>query len=54
MPFHPWCFDIFSRQSKAQFGKVNVSGLMKWRNSDFGWDDFHSFPRDGDVFAARE
>jgi hypothetical protein len=54
MPFHPWCFDIFSRQSKAQFGKVNVSGLMKWRNSDFGWEYFHEFPRDADVFRAQE
>ncbi|KAJ5667760.1 uncharacterized protein N7477_006330 [Penicillium maclennaniae] len=54
MPFHPWCFDIFSRQSKAKFGKVNVSGLMRWRNSAFDYDDFHNFPRDGDVYEARE
>lgn len=54
MPFHPWCFDIFSRQSKAKFDKVNVSGLMKWRNSAFGYDDFRSFLRDGDVFEAQE
>ncbi|OJJ03046.1 hypothetical protein ASPVEDRAFT_713104 [Aspergillus versicolor CBS 583.65] len=54
MPFHPWCFDIFCRQSKAQFKHVNVSGLMKWRNAEFSWEDFHSFPRAGEVYAAQE
>jgi hypothetical protein len=54
MPFHPWCFDIFCRQSKACFKEVNVSGLMKWRNAQFVWDDFHNFPRAGDVFEAQE
>ncbi|KAL3458757.1 hypothetical protein BJX64DRAFT_212746 [Aspergillus heterothallicus] len=54
MPFHPWCFDIFCRQSKIQFGKVNVDGLMKWRNHESSYEDFHEFPRAGDVFDARE
>jgi hypothetical protein len=54
MPFHPWCFDIFSRQSKVQFGKVNIDGLMKWRNAESSYEDFHEFPRTGDVLEAQE
>ncbi|KAL4996659.1 hypothetical protein BDV10DRAFT_171576 [Aspergillus recurvatus] len=54
MPFHPWCFDIFSRQSKLLFNKVNVSGLMKWRNAECSFEAFHEFPRIADVFEAQE
>ncbi|BCS29628.1 F-box protein [Aspergillus puulaauensis] len=54
MPFHPWCFDIFCRQSKAQFKHVNISGLMKWRNAEFTWDGFYSFPRAGDISSMEE
>lgn len=54
MPFHPWCFDIFCRQSKVQFKHVNISGLMKWRNAEFTWDGFYSFPRAGEVSPAQE
>ncbi|KAJ5779354.1 hypothetical protein N7457_007074, partial [Penicillium paradoxum] len=54
MPFHPWCFDIFCRQSKSRFKHVNVSGLMKWRNAEFDWDGFQEFPRTGDVFGGQE
>ncbi|KAJ0423240.1 hypothetical protein BJY00DRAFT_278914 [Aspergillus carlsbadensis] len=54
MPFHPWCFDIFARQSKVQFGKVNVDGLMKWRNAESSYEDFHEFPRIADVLEAQE
>lgn len=27
---------------------------MKWRNAEFSWDDFHSFPRVGEVSSAQE
>ncbi|KAL3492121.1 hypothetical protein BJX62DRAFT_112669 [Aspergillus germanicus] len=54
MPFHPWCFDIFARQSKVQFGKVNVDGLMNWRNAESSYEDFHEFPRIADVLEAQE
>ncbi|CEL03816.1 hypothetical protein ASPCAL04959 [Aspergillus calidoustus] len=54
MPFHPWCFDIFARQSKVHFGRVNVDGLMKWRNAESGYEEFHEFPRIADVFEAQE
>jgi hypothetical protein len=53
MPFHPWCFDIFCRQSKVQFQHINVSGLMTWRNYEFDRDAAHSFPRAGEVNKAR-
>ncbi|KAL2867778.1 uncharacterized protein BJX67DRAFT_352248 [Aspergillus lucknowensis] len=54
MPFHPWCFDIFTRQSKVQFKRVNVSGLMKWRNAELSYDDFYSFARAREVNEGRE
>ncbi|KAL4981699.1 hypothetical protein BDW68DRAFT_75775 [Aspergillus falconensis] len=54
MPFHPWCFDIFSRQSKLLFNKVNVSGLMRWRNAECTYEAFHEFPRIADVIEAQE
>ncbi|KAL3443125.1 hypothetical protein BJX65DRAFT_209572 [Aspergillus insuetus] len=54
MPFHPWCFDIFTRQSKMQFGKVNVDGLMNWRNAESSYEDFDAFPRIADVFEGQE
>ncbi|KAJ5817444.1 Major facilitator superfamily domain general substrate transporter [Penicillium robsamsonii] len=52
MPFHPWCFDIFCRQSKVQFQRVNAAGLMTWRNAEFEWDAFRSFPRAKEVRSA--
>lgn len=54
MPFHPWCFDIFCRQSKLRFKRVNLSGLMAWRNNEIAWQDFYSFPRPRDVKNAQE
>ncbi|KAL4767160.1 hypothetical protein BDW60DRAFT_220752 [Aspergillus nidulans var. acristatus] len=54
MPFHPWCFDIFSRQFKALFYKVNVLGLMKWRNAECSYEVFHEFSRTADVLEAQE
>ncbi|KAL4815799.1 hypothetical protein BDW67DRAFT_176109 [Aspergillus spinulosporus] len=54
MPVHPWCFDIFSRQSKVLFNRVNVSGLMKWRNAECSYKAFYDFPRIADVFEAQE
>ncbi|CAI7640467.1 unnamed protein product [Penicillium crustosum] len=54
MPFHPWCFDIFCRQSKIQFQRINISGLMTWRNAEFDWAAFGSFPRAKEVKASQE
>ncbi|KAF7590767.1 hypothetical protein BBP40_002383 [Aspergillus hancockii] len=54
LPFHPSCFDIFSRLSKRHFHHLNLTGLMKWRNTEFSYEDFHEFPRDGDVLSAQE
>lgn len=54
MPFHPWCFDIFCRQSKVRFERINVSGLMKWRNAELSFTDLHSFPWSDDVVEGQE
>jgi hypothetical protein len=54
MPFHPWCFDIFCRQSKTRFNRINISGLIKWRDAEFSYEDFHSFPWSGDVFEGQD
>ncbi|EKV06411.1 hypothetical protein PDIG_77780 [Penicillium digitatum PHI26] len=54
MPFHPWCFDIFCRQSKVQFQCVNASGLMAWRNAEFDWGAVESFPRAEEVKSSQE
>lgn len=37
-----------------RFDRINISGLMRWRNSEFSWDDFHNFPRSGDVFEGQD
>ncbi|KAI9836032.1 MAG: hypothetical protein M1819_001643 [Sarea resinae] len=49
MPFHPWCFNIFARLSRLHFGRVDVNGLMSWRNLEGDYKAFSSFPRDPDV-----
>ncbi|PYH45900.1 uncharacterized protein BP01DRAFT_422949 [Aspergillus saccharolyticus JOP 1030-1] len=54
MPIHPWCLDIFIRQSKQHFQKVDLDKLFNWRNSEFSYEEFHAFPRAADVFEARE
>jgi hypothetical protein len=35
MPFHPHCFDIFTRLSLQRLGKLDIHGLISWRNLDF-------------------
>lgn len=39
MPFHPWCFEIFIRLSRQRFGRVDVDGLMDWRDHQHGVAD---------------
>ncbi|KAJ6057124.1 uncharacterized protein N7446_008023, partial [Penicillium canescens] len=53
MPLHPWCFDIFCRQSKVQFRRVEASGLMNWRNSELDQEAFYRFPRAKEVKRAQ-
>jgi hypothetical protein len=53
MPFHPTCFDIFKRLSKQHLCKIDVHGLMAWRNSEFA-DVGRSFSGDPNVEKARE
>jgi hypothetical protein len=40
MPFHPACFDIFTRLSLDQLGRIDVHGLISWRNIQFSGVDF--------------
>ncbi|KAJ5749162.1 uncharacterized protein N7511_010858 [Penicillium nucicola] len=54
MPFHPWCFDIFCRQSKVQFKHIDTSALMKWRNTEFDRKSFLKFPRAKEVRRAQD
>ncbi|KAE8356231.1 hypothetical protein BDV28DRAFT_127619 [Aspergillus coremiiformis] len=54
MPFHPWCFDIYSRLAKCHFDHLNLKGLINWRNTESSFEKFHQFPRVGDVLGAQE
>jgi hypothetical protein len=51
MPFHPTCFDIFTRLSKQHFGRIDIHGLMSWRNETFRKNN-RDFSRDGNVRRA--
>jgi hypothetical protein len=31
LPFHPWCWEIYARVSKARLGNVDAHGLWTWR-----------------------
>lgn len=44
VPFHPTCFEIFSRASRQTAGHIDLNGFMGWRylESDYQMDD--SFP----------
>jgi hypothetical protein len=38
LPFHPHCFDIFTRLSLQRLGKLDIHGLISWRNLGFSED----------------
>ena len=52
MPFHPACFDIFTRLSKQRFGKIDIHGLISWRNISFGSSSKVPFSMDPNVQRA--
>lgn len=54
MPFHLWCFDIYCRLTKREFNQLNLPGLMKWRNAEFSYEEFHKLPRVSDVTDAQK
>ena len=35
MPFHPACFDIFTRLSLHHLGRIDIHDLISWRNIQF-------------------
>jgi hypothetical protein len=54
MPFHPTCFDIFTRLSKQHLGCIDIHGLMSWRNLGFRGDPNRNFSQDENVRRATE
>lgn len=44
MPFHPTCFEIFTRVSRLRTGRVDVAGLMGWRILESDYETDRSFP----------
>ena len=50
MPFHPTCFDIFCRLSRLHFGRIDLNGLMGWRDlTSTKHFVTYGFPRDAAV-----
>ena len=45
MPFHPTCFEIFTRLSRLHFGHVDIKGLAGWRRLESDYASDRSFPR---------
>jgi hypothetical protein len=43
MPFHPACFEIFTRVSRLRLGSVDIDGLLTWRRHNSTYAD--SLPR---------
>jgi hypothetical protein len=54
MPFHPWCFDTFTRLSRLHFGCVDVNGLMAWWKLESDIIVFDEFPRDEAVTRGQD
>ena len=54
MPFHPTCFEIFTRASRKAFGYVDINGLMKWRNLESDYETDSAFPRHAAVQKGSE
>lgn len=44
MPFHPTCFEIFTRVSHLRTASVDVAGLMGWRRLESDYETDRSFP----------
>ncbi|CAI6338064.1 unnamed protein product [Periconia digitata] len=42
IPFHPACFDIFSRLSRKRFGYINFEALGNWCFDQHDWDSVES------------
>jgi hypothetical protein len=55
MPFHPTCFEIFTRISRQKLGYIDIDGLMGWRKIEKNYNDFYDFPRsDANVHHCSE
>jgi hypothetical protein len=57
MPFHPACFDIFTRLSLHHLGRIDIHGLISWRNIQFSGVDIMErgvFSSDPNVKSAAQ
>lgn len=54
MPFHPTCFEIFSRVSRLRTGSNDVVGLMGWRRLESDYYTDRSFPHHEAVNSSSE
>ena len=54
MPFHPTCFEIFSRVSRLRTASNDVIGLMGWRRLESDYTTNDSFPHHQAVKSSSE
>ena len=54
MPFHPTCFEIFTRASRLRHHRIDVAGLAGWRNLMSDYDDDDMITRHPAVLDATE
>lgn len=45
MPFHPTCFEIFTRASRLRSHHINIHGLAGWRRLESSYHAEKDFPR---------
>lgn len=54
MPFHPTCFEIFTRASRFHLGRIDIEGLAGWRMLESNWKSRDGPPRDPAVNRGRD
>lgn len=45
MPFHPTCFEIFTRVSRLRNNRIDIHGLTEWRRLESNYEVDRDFPR---------
>lgn len=54
IPFHPTCFEIYTRASRLRTASNDVAGLVGWRILESDYDTDRAFPRHEAVKRSRE
>lgn len=54
MPFHPTCFEIFTRACRLRADSVDIIDLMGWRDLESSWETDRSFPHHEAVNQSSE